>query len=209
MKNQWPVPPVQVLNDIYAIYDEAMEHIEGVCQKKCSSCCTCNVTLTSLETGFLFAAISLPEKKALQVRITDHFPRKRYLPKMTTNQFARLCREGKDIPEEENDPSWGKCPLLVDDLCSIYDARPFGCRALMSQVSCRQKGYAQVPPIVLTLNNLFLQYIEHMDRDGFFGNLADMLTLFLSDTPINGLSDHCRQTRDSRFLFNVLSPVKK
>ncbi|WP_300459274.1 hypothetical protein [Desulfobacula sp.] len=202
MKNQWPVTSVQVLKEIYAIYDEAMEPIQGVCQKKCSSCCTCNVTLTSLETGFLMAAMSLPEKKVLQDRLMDHFPSKRYLPKMTTNRFARLCREGKEIPEEENDPAWGKCPLLVDDLCSIYDVRPFGCRALMSQVSCRQKGYAQVPPIVLTLNNLFLQYIEHMDQTGLFGNLSDMVTLFLSDTPLHHLSDYCRQTRDERFLLN-------
>lgn len=151
---------------------------------------------------YLLHVVAPEEKKDLKTRIKQNFPQKRYIPKMTANMFARMCVEDKDIPEEENDPSWGKCPLLVDDMCSIYDVRPFGCRALMSQVHCREKGYARIPPIVLTINNLFLQYIEHLDQKGFFGNLSDMLTLFLSDNTIQSFSDPSKITNDGRFLFN-------
>ncbi|SDU05284.1 hypothetical protein [Desulfobacula phenolica] len=207
MKKQMSNPGIERLKKIYSLYDEAMDHMEGVCQKKCSSCCTCNVTLTTLEAEFLIEALTQREKKELQARINHCFPQKRYIPKMTTNRFARLCVEGKEVPEEENDPSWGKCPLLADDLCVLYEVRPFGCRALMSQVHCSEKGYAQVPPIVLTFNTLFSQVIEHVDENGFFGNLSDMLTLFLSDNTFMRFSDPAGIPDDGRFVFNEKIPV--
>ncbi len=207
MKNQRVNPGIERLKKIYSLYDEAIDHMEGVCQKECSSCCTCNVTLTSLEADFLIDALTRQEKKALQDRINHYFPEKRYIPKITTNRFARLCMEDKEIPEEENDPSWGKCPLLENDLCSVYEVRPFGCRALMSQVYCSEKGYAQVPPIVLTLNNLFLQAIEHVDENGFSGNLSDLLTLVLSDNEFVNFSDPSGIPYDGRFVSNEKIPV--
>lgn len=100
------------------------------------------------------------------------------------NQFARLCAQGKPIPEEENDPEWGSCFLLENDICSMYPNRPFGCRALLSTHDCKKKGFAQVPPYLLTLNNIMLQYIEHLDKGGFSGNLADMLNYLIKPDPI-------------------------
>jgi len=88
--------------------------------------------------------------------------------------------EDADLPEEENDPAWGKCPLLENDRCTVYDVRPFGCRAMVSKTDCRKTGSAQMPPWVLTVNNVFLQAIEHLDQDGYSGNLSDMLLLALS-----------------------------
>ncbi len=202
MKIQTVEPNIDQLKKIYMLYDEAIEHIDVVCQKKCSPCCTCNVTLTSLEAQFIVSSLNRHGKANLQDKMTTYFPEKRYIPKATINMFARLCAQGKEIPEEENDPSWGKCPLLVDDMCSIYDARPFGCRALMSQVQCSRKGYAQIPPIVLTINNIILQYIEQLDKKGGSANLSDMLTLFLSDPPIKTISDRQKESHDGRFLLN-------
>lgn len=200
MKRRQGEAKIEWLKKVYALYDEAIEHEAAVCRQKCSSCCTCNVTMTSLETGLLMAAPQAKDK--LKSLMEQHFPQKRYIPKMTTNMFARMCIQDLDMPEEENDPSWGRCPLLVDDMCSVYQARPFGCRALMSRINCGQNGYAQVPPIVLTLNNLFMQTIEHVDENGFFGNLSDMLALFLSDTAFEKLSDFSRITDDNRFCLN-------
>jgi hypothetical protein len=50
---------------------------------------------------------------------------------------------------------------------------------MMSQVDCRKTGFAQVPPLALTIINIFLQYIEHLDHQGFSGNLSDMLAVHL------------------------------
>ncbi len=186
------------LREIYFLYDRFMAYETSVCKKRCADCCTCNVTITSLEADLLLSSLSPVEKKALDIRIIRYFPQKRFVPKMTVNTFARWCMEGRNIPEEENDPAWGHCPLLADDLCTVYDARPFGCRALMSRHLCRDKGHARIPPRVMTANNLFLQAIEHLDSQGFSGNLSDMLTWFPADEPV---------PPEDRFVPNEAIPV--
>ena len=105
-------------------------------------------------------------------------PRKRFQPVITTNRMAQLCMQGKRLPDEANEPSWGSCPLLSEDRCLIYPVRPFGCRSMVSLRDCRLTGAADMDPFPLTVNNLFLQIIEHLDRPGFSGNLTDVL-LFL------------------------------
>ena len=207
MKNQDRLTQMRILKKLYLLYEKAIEQVKTVCGEKCSSCCTCNVTLTGLEAEFLMAAVTQEEKKNLKNMIEQDPSSKRYVPKMTSNCFARMCMENKDIPEEENDPSWGKCPLLVDELCHIYEVRPFGCRALMSQVNCRKSGYAKMDPLVLTLNTVFLQIIEHLDEKGYFGNLSDMLTLFWSDVPCKTSLDCSQVSRDEQLLCNEKIPL--
>lgn len=198
MKNQWVESNMDRITKIYNLYHEAVKEVDVACKQKCSACCTCNVTMTRLEADFVMHSLSVHEKKQLFSRIEQHFPQKRYLPKMTANMFADFCVNGKPMPEEENDPSWGTCPLLVDDMCSIYDVRPLGCRVLLSQKDCRKNGYALMPPLVLTVSNLFLQYIEHADQTGFFGNLSDMLSFYPLDEPM----DDSTGVDKDRFLLN-------
>ncbi len=166
---------LDVLKRIYALFESTMAPFDNACQKKCAACCTCNVTMTRLEAQLMLDTLSAKEIDQLSERIVGNLPQKRYQPELTTNIFARYVIQNKDIPEEDNDPSWGKCPLVIENECSIYDVRPFGCRALMSQVSCQENGYAQMPPLVLTINNIFQQAIEHLDHEGIFGNLCDVL----------------------------------
>ncbi len=193
-----------LLKKIYELYDESIAGIgiDIACRKRCSSCCTCNVTMTSLEAEFMISSLTIQEKNNLKILIDKGFPEKRYIPKMSSNSFARMCMQGKDIPVEENDPNWGKCPILMDDMCTFYDVRPFGCRALMSEVQCRKNGYAQIPPMVLTINNLFLQFIEHVDQNGFFGNLSDIMTLFLTNEPTENIRNHIEIIDDGNILSN-------
>jgi len=189
-------PALERLKKTYDLYHEALSGLEAepVCREKCTACCTCNVTLTSLEAGLLMDSLGMEEKKGLGDRIRQRFPEKRYIPRMTTNGFARLCMEDREIPEEENDPAFGACPLLEDDLCMVYEARPFGCRALLSETRCGREGFARVPPLVLTLNTLFLQAIEHLDQNGFSGNLSDMALFFLSGKSLDGKAGNPRET---------------
>ncbi len=175
---------VNTLGALYALYERALEKIlklEGAgpaCRQGCAGCCTCNVTVTSLEVEFLFLRLGSQAKQRVVKKVKDNFPEKRYIPALTTNGFVQACMSGQETPEEENDPLWGQCPLLENNLCTVYESRPFGCRAMMSEVSCEKTGYARMPPRVLTLNNIFLQYIEQMDQPGVFGNLSDMILLF-------------------------------
>lgn len=195
------------LNKIYLLYDRIMDSATLTCGPTCARCCTCNVTLTSLEARFMTVNLPATLRKTLHTAVTQSFPAKRYIPQMTTNQFARLCMEGKDIPDEENDPSWGKCPLLEKDLCTVYDVRPFGCRAMVSETDCRDTGCAQMPPWILTMNNVFLQTIEHLDQKGFSGNLSDMLQTTLSG---NDLTHQDIQNHDpkNKAWFVKNEPVK-
>lgn len=127
----------------------------------------------------------MPDKKAaLLENVYKNCSLKRYRPRLTTNGFAALCMKGEEIRDEENDPSWGKCPLLTEEqACPIYEKRPFGCRALLSEMSCSETGYAQIPPLILTINNIFMQYIEHLDAEGFSGNFTDMIISCMDDDP--------------------------
>jgi Fe-S-cluster containining protein len=166
---------LDILGQLYDLYDAFMVKADLVCHKGCATCCTCNVTITSLELDYIKASLGSEKAGSLMERVGKNFAEKRFQPKTTINGFARLCMEGSEVPEEENDPDWGRCPLLLNNTCTIYSARPFGCRSLVSQEDCSRVGMATLPPLVLTVNNLFMQYIEQMDCNGISGNLSDMI----------------------------------
>jgi hypothetical protein len=51
---------------------------------------------------------------------------------------------------------------------------------MVSAGRCAQGGAADMSPLVVTLNTVFMQTVEHLDAGGYSGNLADLLQ-FLSD----------------------------
>ena len=172
---------IRVLEKIYNVYETFTADLDLSCGKGCSFCCTCNVTLTGLEAAYLLDSLDKETRTRLFETLNRHFPEERFIPQTTTNRFAELCINGQEAPQEENDPSWGTCPLLENELCTVYRARPFGCRSLISETLCSETGYARIPPLALTVNNVFLQYIEHIDHGGIFGNLSDVLSFFSTD----------------------------
>lgn len=168
---------LNVLIEIYRLYDDFAGGLNVACKKYCAGCCTVNVTMTTLE-GYLIARHSVsngPSDTFLHAQ--GAISKNRFKPKTTTNRLAGLCAKGGDPPEEENEHSNESCPLLKGDLCPIYGVRPFGCRCFISKNDCRKAGYAEVDPFFITVNTLFLQIIEHIDSMGFSGNFADVLLL--------------------------------
>ncbi|MCF8044574.1 MAG: hypothetical protein K9J83_01840 [Desulfarculaceae bacterium] len=172
---------IRALEKIYDVYEAFTADLDLSCVKGCSFCCTCNVTLTGLEAVYLLETLEKDVQMGLFEKLDRHFPEKRFVPQTTTNRFAELCINGQEAPQEENDPYWGTCPLLAEELCPVYRARPFGCRSLISESPCRETGYARIPPLALTVNNALLQYIEHIDQGGVFGNLSDVLSVFSTE----------------------------
>ena len=73
------------------------------------------------------------------------------------------------------------CPLLLDELCSIYALRPFNCRCFISRRPCAETGCADVEEFVLSVNTVFLQTIEHVDAEGCSGNLLDVLGVLANE----------------------------
>lgn len=166
---------IKLIKEIYGIYDGFIADFNLSCKKSCSTCCTRNITATSLEARLILHHWKLaPEKDRLQL-ITAVADAPRFQPRMTINQLADRCAKGLEIPEESIDPNTEPCPLLLDDACQIYDVRPFGCRAMVSTTDCALTGEADMPDYVLAVNNVFLQCIEAVDTNGFQGNLIDVL----------------------------------
>ncbi len=167
------------LTEIYRIYEEFVGRFELSCEKNCASCCTCNVTATTLEAYHLVAnAATEKDDRLWKTRISAKLaeaPEKRFQPALTFNRIAALCAKGEEIPEEHCDPSWGRCPFLENEQCPIYPHRPFGCRCMSSASKCSDTGFAEMPPLMMSVNDVFMQVIEHLDADGYSGNLSDVL----------------------------------
>lgn len=165
-----------VLDKILEIYDEFMDEQDIACSKGCAACCTRNVTTTTLEGYRLMEyMISNGSNEKLMAKIEKESDLPRFVPTLTTNRLAELCMQGKPVPEEKNDAAWGQCPMLDDNQCPVYPARPFGCRCMVSVSDCRGQSAASMPDFLLTVNEVFLQYIEHIDSSGKSGNLTDIL----------------------------------
>ena len=174
------------LDRIYARYDDYTRPLEVACQKYCAHCCTCNVTLTSLEAVYILRSLSDEGRADVRQNLAPQLEKNRYQPCITTNQMAALCASGDDPPEEANDPDWGACPLLEADACPIYSVRPFGCRCLLSTRNCGAAGYAEIDEYTITVNYVFTHFIEHLDQNGVTGNLSDIL---LATDPEAGTTD--------------------
>lgn len=170
-----PAGGLSVLRRIFEVFDSVTTGSRNVCREGCAACCTRNVGMTGLEGMYLLDGISEAEKKEVLKRIHADIDKERLIPKITINGMADLCMAGEDLPDEDSDPAWGSCPLLEDNRCLVYSSRPFSCRCMVSKRRCDETGFADMDDWQLTLNNIFMQYIEHIDQGGFYGNLSDIL----------------------------------
>ncbi|MBC2715348.1 MAG: hypothetical protein HF978_08575 [Desulfobacteraceae bacterium] len=164
-----------VVDQLYKIYDQFIDSLDIVCKKFCADCCTCNVTMTTLEANKIVSALDLDSRQTMLDKLKQQMEKQRFTPKITTNQLADICLSGDDPPKEEVDASWGPCPLLNDNACPVYHLRPFGCRCMVSTQRCADNGTAEIDEFTITVNHVFLQYIEHIDQNGFSGNLSDVM----------------------------------
>ena len=172
-----------VLKQIYKIYDDFIRTLDLACEKYCSVCCTSNVTLTTLEGRHIVNYLISNQKYYLFRKLRQEKLPDRFNPQITINSMAQLCAEGKDFSDIDTCASMRMCPLLTTGICPIYEVRPFGCRCLVSRQPCEKNGYADIDDFILTVNTLFMQLIEHVDTQGMFGNLIDVLLFLESDDP--------------------------
>ena len=63
---------INVLHQIYEVYDQFATSLDLACEKYCADCCTCNVTLTTLEAYPIATHLAEKEDKRLLDRlVTD------------------------------------------------------------------------------------------------------------------------------------------
>lgn len=166
---------LKLLDRIYRLYDDILAAHDLACRKFCADCCTRHVTLTTLEGYRIVDQLIRHDRRRHLEPLGNDLGLPRFQPRITTNQIAVLCASGEDLPAEEVNSEGSTCPLLADNLCRIYADRPFGCRCLVSRKKCSVTGCAEVDDFLLSVNTVFLQYIEHVDMQGRFGNLTDVL----------------------------------
>ncbi len=160
----------------------AGKHINTKCHKGCATCCSVNVKVTSIEGELIYDYIKEESREEWFATLLNT-PQSAEKVKQSTNGFAKVCLAGDGEVQTET-PGQGRCIFLNDDMCAIYDVRPFSCRCFVSTVLCQEESTAEVDQIVLTASTLIMQLLEHVAQGEYWGNLHDVL-LSLSDLPGN------------------------
>lgn len=160
------------LRELYALFDSETYDLPLACQKGCAMCCTDRLSMTTLEARFLNEFLAGNENAVKRIEEAEIAWR----PAYTVNGLALdiLCR--RPSPEEDESGPVGTCPLLENDTCIAYQARPLACRVMFSRVSCPDNPEgAEISPAEMALNQVFMQAVEHLDSAGKSGNLKDVM----------------------------------
>ena len=175
----------KVLAAIYSFYDQFLKGFPLACRPGCHVCCTVNIVATSLEAGHLLHSSffdNLDLKKLLSSATTGSV----YRPSLSTNQIADFCLRQEEIPPDRVEHGEGVCPFLDQEgLCSVYENRPFACRAMSSREVCQYGGEADMEPFLVTVNLAVYQIIEHLDKEGVSGNLLDVLSELVNNQSVS------------------------
>jgi len=197
----------QILFTIYDIFDRWNSDLEKVCHRGCSGCCTQNVTITAVE-GEAILRYLLAEDKVFWLAEKLASPRTHQPPKMTTNDFAASCLEGRDI-EPGDHHNLAICPFLEKDLCGIYPVRPFGCRLFISRQICSARRPALVSDGYFETATAVTQLIEHLGQKEYWGNMLDVLPALLDISEFKEIGDHLdtAQLRQARMQTLTAKPL--
>ncbi len=163
----------KILKTVYTVFTAWSKDLDIACHRGCSVCCTRNVTMTAVEGELILRYIRNKKlEHEFAERLQSARPRKR--PKMTTNDFARACLQGKTYDFEEPSPD-KKCPFLEENLCMIYPVRPFACRMMISKHQCAEGQAASLSDNYLAAATAVMQIIEHLGQKEYWGNMLDIL----------------------------------
>lgn len=172
---------ITALEEIYRFYASWASNLDLACHKGCAACCTRNVTMTRAEGQFILQGL---QETAQLDRLTRRLQIKGRTgrPGMTTNEWAGACLEGREIDNRETVQVLDPCPFLDQDQgCFMYRFRPFSCRCFGSSVDCGRTGMAEQPDILMEVNTVTLQIIEHLDQGNYWGNMLDLLMILTGE----------------------------
>lgn len=129
---------------ITRLYEKTVPPWDGLaCRKGCSHCCTQPVSVTAAEALFVAAALKDRPDTAAAVIAADEAIRT-----LTPEALGRRY-----------------CPMLVDDACSIYAARPLACHSFVStslEACIAAFDHGAEPQIPMPAANVSLLYTHRM-----------------------------------------------
>jgi len=177
---------LDVLDEIYGVYDDYATDLPVTCKLSCCLCCTQDVTITTLEGRRILKHPALSHDKDRMSLVQTRQDHPEPQSPISTNAFARLCLQGKEPPQKNQDIGHKTCVFLSRRQCLIYDDRPFGCRSFFSTQLCQEGGSAVVNPFLISVNSVFLQFIEDIDEGGFFGRINNVLSFLAAQVGLSG-----------------------
>lgn len=165
----------KILTTIQSLFQQWSEGEPFCCRPGCSCCCTGNVTVTTPEARRIFDHF-LAKNKLDQLAAKLATPKTTPAPLQTTNEFVADILNGRQPPSA---PLQGRerCPFLENDLCSIYEVRPFHCLCFASTTPCNANTSATVSDTYMDGSTMVLQLIEHLGQFAPWGLLTDTLTV--------------------------------
>lgn len=187
----------ELLKAVFDTYDLVASTFTAACTRDCSTCCTQNVLATTVEVDLILQFLEQSGRHDLLAVCREKRSEDRLKPALTINELAEHCLSRQEPVQSDAIPADAPCPLRVKDGCAIYSVRPFSCRSMWSERPCLPGGSAIVNPLVVTLNGVLEQIIEHVDDGGLSGNVLDVLAL---------LSD--RDRREAFAAFRALEPAE-
>jgi Putative zinc- or iron-chelating domain len=101
--------PVEFLHAKMDATLRGLRDVPVACRKGCSHCCHIWVSVTAPEALFVAKVV-----------------RRRGVPLIARVRAAHLATAAYDFETRDQHPH--PCPLLAEDICSIYDSRPSACR---------------------------------------------------------------------------------
>jgi hypothetical protein len=84
------------------------------CKSGCAFCCHVKVELTAFEAVAIWSELRGPAFAGQRAKAAEQAPR-----------LGKLTTEGRRVAAEA-------CPLLVDNVCSVYATRPYVCRGMFA-----------------------------------------------------------------------------
>ncbi len=192
------------LETIYRWYDAiAWSLAPWACKPGCATCCTPLVSLTTLEAAYLWQKSPALDMAGIAVR-----SREISLPSlsMTSNEQASLCLSHEDFEENSISLPSVPCPLLANERCLCYEARPLMCRLMFSTAPCGTTGQAEMPSRLLSLTTVCLQLVEHLDRQGWSGYLVHLLPHFQDPSFPEDCQAGTARIEDARLRHNRPNP---
>ena len=195
-----------LLDTIYDLFSDWAKDNSFYCSKGCSTCCTQNVSLTTLEARRI--AHFLVENNTVD-KISNKLDSSSGVkgPHQSTNQYVQEILTGKAGEEEPVDLS-RSCPFLEDNICSIYAVRPFSCRCFSSNVPCSQSTSAEVPQHYLLGSLAVMQILEHLDHPRNWGYLTDMLLVILNTPEFQHQKTTCENPHKNKSQSALLTSQK-
>jgi Fe-S-cluster containining protein len=172
----------KILDTLKIVFDEFVRNnYESACKPGCSTCCTRDITATTLEAFEMIEHMRNIGRDDLPGGLEGFGEAELFRPKITTNVMAMYCLNRREPPVEEPGGATGVCPFLEDRRCALYTARPMACRGMFARHVCQPGQEADMPSDLATISMICWQIIEHLDVGGLYGNLIDLINFLLDE----------------------------